>query len=224
MGKGGGKGGKSTGKVVLSLAGAAIGGGLFGAGWFGAGFQGAMYGLSLGTTVANAFFGNKQNIGLDASVFDSKMNAVDSTARIPLIYGCQKIGGLQSYHKTSTEQKTLWKHVIACEGEIEDAFGITANGYMIPSSVADRRGRDYNQTVFKIVNHKYRDATVSVGTSKISGGGKSYKCLNLQGGENSYHIPLFSDNDKIDQTLDMASANFSTLCKGLIVERFKYED
>ena len=36
MGKGGGgKGGKSTGKVVLSLAGAAIGGGLFGAGWFG---------------------------------------------------------------------------------------------------------------------------------------------------------------------------------------------
>lgn len=218
MGKGGGKGGKSTGKIVLSLAGAAIGGGLFGAGWFGAGFQGAMYGLSLGSTVANAFFGNKQSTGQDASVFDSKMNAVDSTARIPLIYGCQKIGGLQSYHKTSTEQKTLWKHVIACEGEIEDAFGITANGYMIPSSVADRRGRDYNQTVFKIVNHKYRDATVSVGTYKVNigKGRKSYKCLYLQGGGNSYRIPLFSDNDKIDPTLNMACANFSTLYQHLI--------
>lgn len=221
MGKGG-KGGKSTGKVVLSLAGAAIGGGLFGAGWFGAGFQGAMYGLSLGSTVANAFFGNKQSTGNYASVFESKMNAVDSTARIPLIYGCQKIGGLQSYHKTSTEKKTLWKHVIVCEGEIEDAFGITANGYMIPSSVADRRGRDYNQTVFKIVNHKYRDATVSVGTYKevgllsIGKGRKSYKCLFLQGGGKSYRIPLFSDNDTIDQTLDMASANFSTLYQYLI--------
>lgn len=221
MGKGG-KGGKSTGKVVLSLAGAAIGGGLFGAGWFGAGFQGAMYGLSLGSTVANAFFGNKQSTGNYASVFESKMNAVDSTARIPLIYGCQKIGGLQSYHKTSTEKKTLWKHVIVCEGEIEDAFGITANGYMIPSSVADRRRRDYNQTVFKIVNHKYRDATVSVGTYKevgilsIGKGRKSYKCLFLQGGGKSYRIPLFSDNDTIDQTLDMASANFSTLYQYLI--------
>lgn len=237
MGKGGGgkHHGKSAGKMLISLGMAvwgAVNPAVFGlaktAVW-----RGALYGLSLGTTIGNAFF-NKPSAysGQDASSFDSKMNTVDSNARIPLVYGEQKIGGLQSYHKTSVKNKTLWKHVIACEGEIEDAYGITANGYLIPSTVDGRHGRDYNPVVFKLVNHKDRAATVYIGKKQINTHGNNGldsflawviqhdihygKVLSLYANGHTHDIPLLSEDDLNKSGAQDGSCSLSTIYQTIL--------
>lgn len=134
MGKGGGKGGKKKGKIIGSIVGIGLGVAFAGAGVFaGMGkFASAMYGMSLGSTFGGAFDKPEDIASADTSNFDNKMNIVDSNAMIPIVYGTHKVGGLQTYHKSNIDAKRLDKHIILCEGEIENVYGVTANGYILP--------------------------------------------------------------------------------------------
>lgn len=147
--------GKSRAGKVLGLVGA-IAGGFYAGALFGVGTtatMGAIYGLSLGTTIASAFFADKSST--TASSFDAKMNDVSQEARIPLVYGTRKIGGLQSYHEADVDDKKLTKDVILGEGQFTSCRAITANNYMCKVTNA-------NGYVFGLENTKYSDARVAI--------------------------------------------------------------
>lgn len=152
MGKHHGKGGKGGLGKALGLAGLVVG--VFNPAIFGLGtthIMGAIMGLSLGTTIASAFQSQDSETTSD---FDSKMNTVDQNARIPLVYGTRKIGGLQSYHHINKDKKYLQKDVILGEGNFCGCYGITANNYIANSNVS--------QAVASIRNVKYQDAYIAI--------------------------------------------------------------
>lgn len=163
MGKGGGKHGKrGVGKalgLVGLVAGFAFPGafGFTGAWTWGKAAQAALFGLSLGTTIGSAFQKPKNDWGTEQGQFDAKMNIVDSNAMIPIVYGTQKVGGLQTYHQTVRGNKELFKHLVLCEGEVEDIYGITLNNYLARYSLHNRYSTNAPLS-FKLTNYKYPDA------------------------------------------------------------------
>lgn len=152
MGKG--KKGKSTGKALLGI-GLGAAGFMHGAWLFGtsSAFMGALYGLSLGTTIWSALHPEKQS---GSSYFDYQMNAVSPNQMIPIVYGTHKLGGLQTYHYTNTNGKSMVKDIVIGEGVIDGVYGVCANNLIINDG-----------TVFKIYNVEYNDATVEVSKRKV---------------------------------------------------------
>lgn len=143
--------GKSAGKTILGIAGFAFGFAYPAAFGFASSavWSGALYGLSLGTMIWSSTH-KPSNDQENYSRFDTFMNSIDSTARIPVIYGTRKFGGLQSYHLDSSDGKTLTKDVIISEGEVQGIYGVTANELSLGGSI------------FALKNVKYSDATVTI--------------------------------------------------------------
>lgn len=187
MGKHSGKGGKSGLGKALGFAGLAVGAfnpAAFGLALSTAGRVGAaIFGLSLGTTIASAF---AKTGTTQTSNFDSKMNTVSADARIPLVYGTRKVGGLQSYHHCSIKNKYLIKDVIIGEGMFSGCYGLTANNYMVKTENA-------SANVFGITNTKYSDAKARISDHRL--------CLYCNGEEDSIYLDK-SDNLKDDQSND----------------------
>lgn len=169
MGKGGGKHGKhGVGKalgIVGLVAGFAFPGafGFTGAWTWGKAAQAALFGLSLGSTIGSAFQKPKNDWGTEQGQFDAKMNIVDSNAMIPIVYGTQKIGGLQTYHQTVRGNKELFKHLVLCEGEVEDIYGITHNNYLVRYSLHNRYSTNAPLS-FRLTNYKHSDAWAMITT------------------------------------------------------------
>lgn len=202
--------GKSKGKIAFSLLGAAFGGGLFSGGLHQLGasvLSGAISGLSLGSTIWSAT--HKPKAEENYSRFDVFANTVDSTARIPVIYGTRKYGGLQSYHLASSDGKSLTKDIIIAEGEIQGIYGITANELSIANhttpddpmyNVIDKLGKTKqyykypisNTHVFSLVNVKYSDATVSITNGGSTG---NDKVLHLYANGKTTNIALQHPSD-----------------------------
>ena len=155
MGKHHGKGHKSGLGKALGIVGFAAGfafPGAFGMAVSGMGrVSAAIFGLSLGTTIASAF---AKTGTVSTSSFDSKMNTVSSDSRIPLVYGTRKIGGLQSYHHCNIKGKSLTKDVIIGEGTFSGCYGITANNYWVRNNI--------NNNIFGLMNTKYSDARARI--------------------------------------------------------------
>ena len=165
MGKGRGGGKSKVGKYLgigLAIAGA-FAPQIFGLAKVANGaFKAAMYGLSLGMTVGSAFDKPKSDFGTSSQgVFDAKMNRVDSTATLPIIYGTQKAGGMQTYHRTNHNGRELYKHVLVSEGEISNVRGVAVNSYLCPYTIEGGQ-KVVTPSVFGIKNNLYKDATVSI--------------------------------------------------------------
>lgn len=120
-----------------------------------AGLTAGLYGASLGSTLWGMMNPPNQNVS-DLSRFDMYQNAVDPDAIIPVIYGERKWGGIQTYHKTSSDKKNLTKDVILCEGEIEGVYGLCANDLLLQTG-----------PIMQVFNYKYSDATIRVDDHKI---------------------------------------------------------
>lgn len=222
MGKGGGKGGKSGLAKAVGIAGMVWGGiapGVFGLAK-GAHLVGAIMGLSLGQTIGAAL--SDQNANTPASNFDSKMNTVDSGARIPLVYGTRMIGGLQSWHQTNTDKKWLIKDVILGEGNFCGSYGVTANGFMLkPNGSIPTIIRQYatnnkwygsvssgNNPVFGLINWKYADASVEIRKGGPTGNDKQ---LILRWNGQEKWITMQSNVDLKDDASNDYSCQFSLL-------------
>lgn len=229
MGKGGGKGGKSGLGKALGLVGAVAGfafPGMFG---ISSGLlwvqrtAGAIMGLSLGQTIGSALDPIDQET--KTSSFDSKMNTVDSEARIPVVYGTRMIGGLQSWHQTNSDDKWLVKDIILGEGQFSGAYGLTANGYLlkpngnIPTVVRQYTTTNHymssistgNNPVFGLINWKYPDASVEI---KDGGWGRptdNDKQLILRWGANEVKIWLQDPVDLNDDSSNDYNCSFSLL-------------
>ena len=105
------------------------------------------------------------------------MNRVDGTAMLPIIYGTQKAGGMQTYHRTNYNGRVLYKHVLVCEGEIQGVRGVAVNSYLCPYTI-ENYGKTNNPQVFGLKNTLYEDATVQVvdaGKAMRSSVGKALK-------------------------------------------------
>jgi hypothetical protein len=222
LGKGRGKGGKSGLAKAVGIAGMVWGGiapGIFGLAK-GAHLVGAIMGLSLGQTIGSAL--SSQNADTPASNFDSKMNTVDSGARIPLVYGTRMIGGLQSWHQANTNDKWLIKDVILGEGMFCGAYGITANGFMlkpngdIPTVIKQYASNNkwyssistWNNPVFGLINWKYADASVEI---RKGGPTKNDKQLILRWNGHERWITLQSNVDLKSDSSNAYSCQFSLL-------------
>lgn len=169
MGKGGGKSG--IGKVLsigLAVAGA-FAPQIFGlARVAGGAFKAALYGLSLGSTIGSAFSRPNDFSTTTQGAFDAKMNRVDGTAMLPIIYGTQKSGGMQTYHRTNHNGRVLYKHVLVCEGEIQGVRGVAVNSYLCPYTL-DGYGKINNPQVFGLRNTLYEDATIQIVSANNTG-------------------------------------------------------
>lgn len=191
MGKGGGK---STGKAILGIGMAAFGymnPAAFGIGASVAGgaWLGALYGLSLGTTIWSTLNPEKQS---NTSYFDYQMNSVAPNQMIPIIYGEHKMGGLQTYHYTNKNGKSMVKDIIIGEGEIEGVYGVCANNLIIDGG-----------TIFKIYNVEYSDATVQI--YKNNKPTKNDKVLSLYANGKTTNISLQASVDiEDDQSNDFS--------------------
>lgn len=179
MGKGGGKSG--VGKVLsLGLAVAGVfAPQIFGlARVAGGAFKAALYGLSLGSTIGSAFSRPNDFSTTTQGAFDAKMNRVDGTAMLPIIYGTQKSGGMQTYHRTNHNGRVLYKHVLVCEGEIQNVRGVAVNSYLCPYTL-DGYGKINNPQVFGLRNTLYEDATIQIvsanNTGKSHGKGELFR-------------------------------------------------
>ena len=143
----------------------------------GGAFKAALYGLSLGSTIGSVFDKPRDFGTTSQGAFDAKMNRVDGTAMLPIIYGTQKAGGMQTYHRTNYNGRVLYKHVLVCEGEIEGVRGVAVNSYLCPFTV-ENYGKTNTPQVFGLENTLYEDATVQVvdaGKAMRSSAGKSLK-------------------------------------------------
>lgn len=169
MGKGGGK--SKVGKILsigLAVAGA-FAPQIFGlAKVAGGAFKAALYGLSLGSTIGSAFSRPNDFSTTTQGAFDAKMNRVDGTAMLPIIYGTQKSGGMQTYHRTNHNGRVLYKHVLVCEGEIQGVRGIAVNSYLCPFTL-DGYGKINNPQVFGLRNTLYEDATIQIVSANNTG-------------------------------------------------------
>ena len=140
-------------------------------------FKAALYGLSLGSTIGSVFDKPKDFGTTTQGAFDAKMNRVDGTAMLPIIYGTQKAGGMQTYHRTNHNGRVLYKHVLVCEGEIQGVRGVAVNSYLCPYTI-ENYGKTNNPQVFGLKNTLYEDATVQVvdaGKAMRSSAGKALK-------------------------------------------------
>ena len=140
-------------------------------------FKAALYGLSLGSTIGSVFDKPKDFGTTTQGAFDAKMNRVDGTAMLPIIYGTQKAGGMQTYHRTNYNGRVLYKHVLVCEGEIQGVRGVAVNSYLCPYTI-ENYGKTNNPQVFGLKNTLYEDATVQVvdaGKAMRSSVGKALK-------------------------------------------------
>lgn len=140
-------------------------------------FKAALYGLSLGSTIGSVFDKPKDFGTTTQGAFDAKMNRVDGTAMLPIIYGTQKAGGMQTYHRTNHNGRVLYKHVLICEGEIQGVRGVAVNSYLCPYTI-ENYGKTNNPQVFGLKNTLYEDATVQVvdaGKAMRSSAGKVLK-------------------------------------------------
>lgn len=140
-------------------------------------FKAALYGLSLGSTIGSVFDKPKDFGTTTQGAFDAKMNRVDGTAMLPIIYGTQKAGGMQTYHRTNHNGRVLYKHVLICEGEIQGVRGVAVNSYLCPYTI-ENYGKTNNPQVFGLKNTLYEDATVQVvdaGKAMRSSVGKALK-------------------------------------------------
>lgn len=140
-------------------------------------FKAALYGLSLGSTIGSVFDKPKDFGTTTQGAFDAKMNRVDGTAMLPIIYGTQKAGGMQTYHRTNHNGRVLYKHVLVCEGEIQGVRGVAVNSYLCPYTV-ENYGKTNTPQVFGLKNTLYEDATVQVvdaGKAMRSSVGKALK-------------------------------------------------
>lgn len=151
MGKG--KKGKSAGKALLGI-------GLGVAGFMNpalfattSSWMGALYGLSLGTTIWSTLHAGDNS---NSSYFDYQMNSVSPNQMIPIVYGTHKLGGLQTYHYTNTNGKSMVKDIVIGEGIIDSVYGVCANNLLIDDGA-----------VFKIYNVEYNDATVAVSSNTL---------------------------------------------------------
>ena len=143
----------------------------------GGAFKAALYGLSLGSTIGSVFDKPKDFGTTTQGAFDAKMNRVDGTAMLPIIYGTQKAGGMQTYHRTNHNGRVLYKHVLVCEGEIQGVRGVAVNSYLCPYTV-ENYGKINTPQVFGLKNTLYEDATVQVvdaGKAMRSNTGKALK-------------------------------------------------
>ena len=169
MGKGGGK--SKVGKILsigLAVAGA-FAPQIFGlARVAGGAFKAALYGLSLGSTIGSAFSRPNDFSTTTQGAFDAKMNRVDGTAMLPIIYGTQKAGGMQTYHRTNHNGRVLYKHVLVCEGEIQGVRGVAVNSYLCPYTL-DGYGKVNNPQVFGLRNALYEDATIQIVNANNTG-------------------------------------------------------
>lgn len=169
MGKSGGK--SKVGKILsigLAVAGA-FAPQIFGlARVAGGAFKAALYGLSLGSTIGSAFSRPNDFSTTTQGAFDAKMNRVDGTAMLPIIYGTQKAGGMQTYHRTNHNGRVLYKHVLVSEGEIHNVRGVAVNSYLCPFSI-EKSGRTNNPQVFGLKNNLYEDATVQIVNANNTG-------------------------------------------------------
>ena len=169
MGKSGGK--SKVGKILsigLAVAGA-FAPQIFGlARVAGGAFKAALYGLSLGSTIGSAFSRPNDFSTTTQGAFDAKMNRVDGTAMLPIIYGTQKAGGMQTYHRTNHNGRVLYKHVLVSEGEIHNVRGVAVNSYLCPFSI-EKNGRTNNPQVFGLKNNLYEDATVQIVNANNTG-------------------------------------------------------
>ena len=164
FGKGGG--GKSTGKMLFSVAGFFLGGGFWTAlgasSWLG----GAIMGASLFSSIWMATHKpkNPSNGNSDITIqrFDKAQETMSSTASIPIVYGERKISGNQTYHQVNADLTQLHKHVVLCEGGIEGISSVTANGLLVPT------GTQTANTVFTIRNNKYNDAWVQLSGKRLT--------------------------------------------------------
>ena len=140
-------------------------------------FKAALYGLSLGSTIGSVFDKPRDFGTTSQGAFDAKMNRVDGTAMLPIIYGTQKAGGMQTYHRTNHNGRVLYKHVLICEGEIEGVRGVAVNSYLCPYTI-ENHGKTNTPQVFGLKNTLYEDATVQVvdaGKAMRSNSGKALK-------------------------------------------------
>lgn len=140
-------------------------------------FKAALYGLSLGSTIGSVFDKPKDFGTTTQGAFDAKMNRVDGTAMLPIIYGTQKAGGMQTYHRTNYNGRVLYKHVLVCEGEIQGVRGVAVNSYLCPYTI-ENYGKTNTPQVFGLKNTLYEDATVQVvdaGKAMRSSVGKALK-------------------------------------------------
>lgn len=140
-------------------------------------FKAALYGLSLGSTIGSVFDKPKDFGTTTQGAFDAKMNKVDGTAMLPIIYGTQKAGGMQTYHRTNYNGRVLYKHVLVCEGEIQGVRGVAVNSYLCPYTI-ENYGKTNTPQVFGLKNTLYEDATVQVvdaGKAMRSSAGKALK-------------------------------------------------
>lgn len=169
MGKDGGK--SKVGKILsigLAVAGA-FAPQIFGlARVAGGAFKAALYGLSLGSTIGSAFSRPNDFSTTTQGAFDAKMNRVDGTAMLPIIYGTQKSGGMQTYHRTNHNGRVLYKHVLVCEGEIQGVRGVAVNSYLCPYTL-DGYGKVNNPQVFGLRNTLYEDATIQIVSANNTG-------------------------------------------------------
>ena len=140
-------------------------------------FKAALYGLSLGSTIGSVFDKPKDFGTTTQGAFDAKMNRVDGTAMLPIIYGTQKAGGMQTYHRTNHNGRVLYKHVLVCEGEIQGVRCVAVNSYLCPYTI-ENYGKTNTPQVFGLKNTLYEDATVQVvdaGKAMRSSTGKALK-------------------------------------------------
>jgi len=151
--------GKSKGKILFSIAGFFLGAGVAGQNFFhltGKALQAGLYGMNLASTLWSITNPIKPPSYSTETPFDQYMNEVSSDAVIPVVYGTRKVGGLQTYHQTSSDSKTLTKDVLLAEGEIASIYGATANSLLISQG-----------PVFSIHNSLYEDATIEISNKKL---------------------------------------------------------
>jgi hypothetical protein len=181
--------GKNGGKAIVGALGFAFGFGLFSGGvaQFGASsaLLGGLYGASLGSSLWLAT--HPQSFDQSSTVeFDQIMNRVDADSRIPIIYGTRKWGGQQTYHKASTDKKSLTKDIVWCESEIEGITDVRVDDISITPNV-----------ILSIQNTKYSDAYFSIRTESI-----------VLAVKNTY-ITLYANGTFVEESI--ANANLQTI-------------
>lgn len=167
--------GKSGGKIIASIAGFALGfttPWLFGAKAFAAGVMGASLFGSIWSSTHQP--DSNSNGSADVTRFDRAQETMSADGQLPVVYGTRQVTGNQTYHQTNADANTLHKHVVLCEGGIEGVVSVTANDLIIPT------GSQSGNTVFTIMNNKYKDARVK----------KHGHDFELWAGNNYHHIHL----------------------------------
>lgn len=174
--------GKSGGKIFATILGAVIGCAdpvLFGLART-ANFAGALMGASLFGSIWSATHNQNVDSGSpDVSRFDRAQETMSSDGQIPIVYGTRQVTGNQTFHQTNADANTLHKHVVLCEGGIEGVISVTANDMIIPT------GSQTGNTVFTIMNNKYKDARVR----------KHGSDFELWAGDHYHHIHLCTKSE-----------------------------